>query len=343
MEEKRISTYKNFSFTISPYELGEKMSFIKLLHITREKNARFHHTDKFWNWKHLQNRFGKSYGSYGWDGNRQNAIGLRMLMRWAFETPGRSKIFAMRAVDTATHPTYQRKGIFSALVQKALSDLAGEEIRFIFNTPNPKTSLQGYLKLGWKIVGHPPLYVRVLKYDRLQKDSFEKKILTWKSFRKKYGDNISYLIKEWETKRAHIGYRTPRDLEYLEWRYGECPHFNYKIFALGNKNELEGFAVLRFVRWRRFKSAGLTDIFINNTNLQVRMHFLKELMRTIQVDHIVANFAKETLEHEMLIEAGFQLKIDKNKVLTVHQLDAVPLNPLDLKNWDFTLGDLEVF
>ena len=73
-------------------------------------------------------------------------VGLRAFMRWEF-VAGDRRFRAVRAVDTATHPDHQGKGIFSRLTLEALDSLR-DQADFIFNTPNEK-SLPGYLKMGW--------------------------------------------------------------------------------------------------------------------------------------------------------------------------------------------------
>lgn len=345
LKEKRkaVKTYKGFSFDILSYKPGKETLLIQLLRLTRNNASTIHHTEEFWRWKHLQNPFGKSYGIYGWDERQQKVIGLRMLMRWIFKTPNGSRVYAARCVDTATHPEYQRKGIFTTLTQQALDDIKKDGIRFIFNTPNPKTSLPGYLKLGWKIVGYMPLYVRVLSPCLSRKNVSKKEILTWRSFQRKYKNNISYLVERWESKRKQIGYRIVKDLNYLHWRYGKCPCFNYRIYTTADEKGLQGFAILHLTRWHELKSAMLTDIFLRNPDLQLGLYFLKNLTQDLQVNYITAYFAKGTLEHEILIRSEFQQKSKKGLILTAYQLNLLPLNLFHTKNWDFTLGDLEIF
>ncbi len=64
---------------------------------------------------------------------------------------GRHAVRAVRAVDTATHPDHQGRGIFSTLTPTR-SRRCGSRADLVFNTPNEK-SLPGYLKMGWQIVG----------------------------------------------------------------------------------------------------------------------------------------------------------------------------------------------
>ena len=67
---------------------------------------------ELFSWKHDQNAFGTSPMWVAVDGERIAAF--RTLMRWEFVRGGRI-LRAVRAVDTATDPDYQGKGLFTAL------------------------------------------------------------------------------------------------------------------------------------------------------------------------------------------------------------------------------------
>src|SRR4051812_22573049 len=114
--------------------------------------------DALFRWKHLDNAFGPSPAWVACDGTRLAAV--RYLMRWEFER-GDRRLRAVRAVDTATHPDYQGKGLFTRLTRGALADLQSEGVDFVFNTPNDQ-SRPGYLKMGWSVVGQLPVQSRPL-------------------------------------------------------------------------------------------------------------------------------------------------------------------------------------
>ncbi len=120
----------------------------------------------FFAWKHRENAFGPSPAWVAVDGNR--IVGLRTLMRWEFETRDRP-VRAVRAVDTATHPDHQGRGIFSALTRRAVDELRAEGVDFVFNTPNDK-SRPGYLKMGWQPVGRLPTGLRPASITALPTD-----------------------------------------------------------------------------------------------------------------------------------------------------------------------------
>jgi glycosyltransferase involved in cell wall biosynthesis/predicted N-acetyltransferase YhbS len=108
-------------------------------------------------WKHDQNPFGPSPMWVALDGDR--VVGLRVFMRWQFRRGGEI-LRAVRAVDTATDPDYQGRGLFTALTMHGLDALREDGTDFVFNTPNAQ-SLPGYLKMGWQEVGKVPAAFRV--------------------------------------------------------------------------------------------------------------------------------------------------------------------------------------
>jgi GNAT superfamily N-acetyltransferase len=109
----------------------------------------------FFEWKHEANPFGPSPA---WvaavDGE---VVGFRTLLRWELVGEGR-RLRLVRAVDTATDPAHQGRGIFRRLTLDAVDALADEGVDAVFNTPNAQ-SRPGYLKMGWHQLGRPSLSV----------------------------------------------------------------------------------------------------------------------------------------------------------------------------------------
>ena len=112
--------------------------------------------EQLFRWKHELNAFGPSPAWVATDGDR--VVGVRMFMRWEFVRGGQV-LRAVRAVDTATDPDHQGRGLFTALTLHALDEVAAEGVHFVFNTPNSQ-SRPGYLKMGWREVGRLPAAVR---------------------------------------------------------------------------------------------------------------------------------------------------------------------------------------
>ena len=67
--------------------------------------------EAFFQWKHDENPFGSSPAWVAED-DSGSLVGLRTFLRWRFRRPDGTTFNAVRAVDTATHPDWQGKGIF---------------------------------------------------------------------------------------------------------------------------------------------------------------------------------------------------------------------------------------
>ena len=103
----------------------------------------------WWDWKHVANPFGRSLVLGAFEG--EQLIGLRAFMRWRLVDAQGRRWRCARAVDTATHPAHQGKGIFSQLTLEGLEHLRADGTDIVFNTPNGKSG-PGYRKMGWVAV-----------------------------------------------------------------------------------------------------------------------------------------------------------------------------------------------
>jgi hypothetical protein len=286
------------------------------------------------------------------------AVGLRLLMRWQFRTSAGQILRAVRAVDTATHPAYQRRGIFSTLTRQAIRELKEDGVDLIFNTPNAR-SLPGYLKMGWQVVAKWPVYIRVLKPVRMLSrrsksksasqqsvvfgEYFTSGIRTWQAFAAREGRNSAELLSSWEQQRGQVAIRTPRDFDYLDWRYGQHPHITYSVFAFEHSGGLAGFAILR-PNWRSGRQEiVLTELFLKQADRKLGEFFFKNLMKHLKGDYLVAHFSRHTLDLTLLKQAGFLAIPARGITFTVHPLSLHSDGARDAAFWDLTLGDLEIF
>ncbi|NUN06074.1 MAG: GNAT family N-acetyltransferase [Bdellovibrio sp.] len=331
---------------------------LKLVKVTLGNEGAVRKTEAFWRWKHEDNHFGSSYGLYAQDEAQALAVGLRVLMRWQFRAKDGQMQQAVRAVDTATHPAYQRLGIFSQLTRQAVEDLKQEGVDLIFNTPNAQ-SLPGYLKMGWQVVAKWPLYIRVLKPARMLtrrlksiavsqqiikfEAFFAPNIMTWQVFAARYKKDIPNLVLYWEQQRRQTGLRTFRDFDYIQWRYGQHPHLTYGFYAFEHGGRLAGFAILR-PNWRYgWQEMVLTEMFLQQPDKKLGRSFLKNLTKQLRGDYLVTHFSAPTFEKALLRRAGFLKVPRQGMTFTVNPLSARSQSALVAASWDLTLGDLEIF
>ena len=157
--------------------------------------------------------------------------GFRTFLRWEFATAG-TILRTVRAVDTATDPDFQGRGIFTTLTLAAIEELRADGVDFVFNTPNDQ-SRPGYLKMGWRVVGRLPIALRptgpagLLRIARARTPAARGAVPTTA------GTPATTVLADRglaEALLAHTpagdGLTTHRTPEYLRWRYGlETLHY----------------------------------------------------------------------------------------------------------------------
>jgi predicted N-acetyltransferase YhbS len=225
----------NDTLTLRAATDGDLPAILGLLRqsMGRADDERF---EELFRWKHLDNVFGRSPMWVACDD--ADVVGFRALMRWEFER-GNEVFRAVRAVDTATHPDYQGRGIFGRLTLAAIAELEREGVDFVFNTPNAK-SLPGYLKMGWQEVGRAPACVRPLSLrstanlvrNRVPASHWSEPI--------EFGQRVSGLV---DAIAADIPpsnrLRTRYTADFFRWRYA-IDLLNYRAIATA-----QGTAIVR--------------------------------------------------------------------------------------------------
>lgn len=299
-------------------------------------------------WKHDTNRFGPSPTWVATDGPDGPVIAVRAFMRWEFERGGRV-LRAVRAVDTATDPDHQGKGLFTALTLHGLEAVRAEGVDFVFNTPNDQ-SRPGYLKMDWRVVGHLPAAaaftgvrsaVRAVR-SRVPADR-------WSIDPEQLGcTDLGVPIDEWlagdgparyaQRSRTSAGtvdvreLRTRVDHDFLSWRYG-LDLLHYRVVEDVVEGGGGGSAAV-VVRLRRRGAA---------TELVVADGFGPPAA----VDRLARRTARRAGAHYAIrLGAGrpstrFMPLPGGGPVLTWRAVNDHGMPPLT--NWALTLGDVELF
>lgn len=282
----------------------------------------------FFRWKHLDNPFGRSFMVVA--DHAGEIIGLRAFMRWEF-CAGDRTYRAVRAVDTATDPRFQRRGIFGRLTLEAI-DQVRHETDFIFNTPNPK-SLAGYLKMGWTSVGLVPIYVRPIRPLAVLWHA-----LSNSSEPSAWGEEVAAGLAKWTEHPASDDPRlsTTRSRDFLEWRYGRAPDLRYRTIVRDGS-----IAFFRIRRRGRFIEATLADAVGSSEHSLSAL--LRALRRGVRADYVAAHFPDRTPQRAVLRRAAF-VKAPRGPLLVTRMLSkTIDPDPTKLSSWALTLGDIEVF
>jgi len=311
----------------------------------------------YWRWKHVDNPFGESPVLLA--ESEGQLAGLRAFMRWNWRV-GKHFARSVRAVDTATHPDWQGKGIFTRLTKALLDQMTDEGVHFVFNTPNEK-SRPGYLKMGWRQVGRMDLLIRPVHPLRLGRALFTgradsrgeppeapdpspskalplAKILTSRGF----GE---FLAKVGEGS-LEGRMETVKTVEYLRWRYHAIPEFNYSV--VGDFDEQGGAAVVfRYKTVRGLRELRICEFLLDHSTASISRatSLLSHLLKDGGSDYISAMAAPGDATRAVLIRCGFIPAFRLGPILTVRPLNALPAcrDATRRDTWRFSIGDLELF
>jgi GNAT superfamily N-acetyltransferase len=303
-------------------------------------------SEALWDWKHEQNPFGASFVLLA----EENGvlIGLRAFMQWQWQWNG-NVYKAIRAVDTATHPDHQGKGIFKKLTLQQLELCKQQGIHFVFNTPNDQ-SRPGYLKMGWVQQGKMPLKLKVLNPIALAYAIAFKKgkgaagaddptpAQTW-------DPRVFDLMKNYSVNDQHLN--TALSSSYIRWRYADNPLFSYNYFT-----DFENFLLIGRIKSHSFtRELRLVDCMLFNNaaaNRRINSLISKAVLPYCKKNKIqVISFSGQQYQsyRSALNWMGIIPVQNRGPIVTLRDLNMNERFPelLDIKNWGYSLGDMELF
>jgi hypothetical protein len=298
--------------------------------LRREPDPRF---TQLFAWKHEENAFGRSPAWVAVDGDR--IAGFRALMRWEFVEHGRV-VRAVRAVDTATHPDYQGRGIFTSLALHGIDQLRGD-VAFVFNTPNDQ-SRPGYLKMGWQVVGRVPTAVRPTGWRGLGRIATARvPAERWTTPSDAGLPAAAVLADERALARlvdslpAPEALRTRLSPAFLRWRYG-TPLLAYRaVVAPGGPHE--GIAFFRIRARGDAREAALCDVIAAGGDPSIATALTRAVTRTADADYVIRLGGG-------LVAPGGLVRLPRQGPLLTWRAVTARRAP---DAWDLTLGDIELF
>ena len=294
-----------------------------------DRDERF---ESFFRWKHYESPFGPSPAWVALVGDR--VVGFRVWLRWRFVQSG-EQWEAVRAVDTATHPDFQGRGIFRRLTMQSIECLRERDVAHVFNTPNDN-SRPGYLKMGWEQVGELPVVVRfrspaaAVRAARSRASSSAERWSIPTELAQPADEVLSDagLIDEFIKARPDDGaIRTKVDAEFLRWRYGFGPLHYRGVLTDG------GLALFRLRR----RGTGVECVVGNvlATSRRAEQALITTVAKESKADQMIRlSFAPVWWRGEFALPGG-------GPVLTWRAVNETRMPPLQA--WDLTMGDIELF
>jgi GNAT superfamily N-acetyltransferase len=296
------------------------------------------HHERFFDWKHRDNPFGRSPGWVAEADGR--VVALRAMLRWRFSLGG-ERVTAVRAVDTATHPDFQGRGLFRTLTMRAVDDLTAEGVGWVFNTPNDQ-SRPGYLKMGWSQVGRLPVVVRIPSLAGAAKVARARVPAELWSQDTTAGESAADVLDDTAAldallaSRASRGVRTDHTADSLRWRYTGFPELRYRA-VLAGPNVEDGVALFRLRRRGPACEAAVCEVLAPEDDRRVRARLLAAVATAAGADHAVALAA----DGSGLRSRYFPLP-GQGPILTWRPLRSREA-PTDPRSWRLSLGDVELF
>ncbi len=298
----------------------------------RDQDPRF---EALFAWKHLENAFGESPAWVACDGDR--IAGFRTLMRWEFADGDRT-LHAVRAVDTATHPDYQGRGIFTRLTLHALEELTASGTDFVFNTPNDQ-SRPGYLKMGWQVVGQLPTVVRPTRLSRLARIAKARVPAERWSTPSTAGEDAAAVVADAGALAILIGERAPSTTgietrlspEFLAWRFG-TPLLGYRA-VVADAGLDHGVAIFRIRARGSAQEAALVALLTRAGDRRTAARLVRAVRTSAAADYVLALGGPR-------VWPGGLTRLPGVGPLLTHRPLATPDAP---SGWNMTLGDIELF
>ena len=287
-------------------------------------------------WKHDDNPFG---ASPVWVAEADGElVGIRAFLRWAFRRPEGGVAAAVRAVDTATHPAAQGRGVFTRLTTTAIDELREEGVDFVFNTPNDR-SRPGYLKMGWQVVGRVPVTVRPSGPGGLARTARARVPAAKWSLPSRVGEHPADAFAESTALDALLagqppprGLATVRSVGFLRWRYGFEP-LAYRVLPAGD-SIAAGFAVFRLRARGDAIECTIADVVVPGGDHRAAVRLAADAAARTRADYAL-------LVGHRAGRGGFLPLPGQGPVLTWRRLaDRDPSPP---SRWALSLGDLELF
>lgn len=285
-------------------------------------------------WKHVDSPFGRSPI---WLAEAEGRIaGYRAFMRWNLVDESGREWRAVRAVDTATHPDFQRRGIFRTLTTHAVEQVREEGVDLVFNTPNTQ-SRPGYLKMGWVDVGRLPVAFRPTSLGAISRLARARTAAQKWSEQSVTGESASSVVATrgfaelLDRQPRPTGLATRLNGDFFRWRYGLEP-LRYRAWA--PQGVKAGVVLFRVRRRGAARECAVGHVVAPGGDHWRVRQLLVSLTKAVDADYVLRIGGPD-------VRAGFAPLVGQGPLFTARSVASDP--PPTLAGWDLQLGDIELF
>jgi GNAT superfamily N-acetyltransferase len=321
--------------TIRPAEPGDRERILHLLSVSHgwETDDRFR---TYFQWKHET----PPLGSPSWLAFEDDElVGYRSFLTWEFEHAGGATIAAARAVDVATLPRAQGRGVFGELMKHAVNELRAAGTELIFTTPNQRAA-RGWLRAGALELGRLPVFVRphslsaVLRMIR-SRAAADRWPVPCSAGRPSADALADTELPELLTRLPPAqSIRTRRTVDFLQWRYG-FEALGYRVITVDD-DVRQGLAVFRLRHRGGAIEAAVCDVLVPDGNSRSSVELARRVVRECGADYAIRSGRAPVVDR-----AGFVPLPKQGPVLYALPLKR-GLDVGSLDRWDLCLGDVEL-
>jgi N-acetylglutamate synthase-like GNAT family acetyltransferase len=291
-------------------------------------------SEQLWKWKHVENPNGASPVLVAEADGK--VVGVRAFLRWQWVYKGKV-LQAIRAVDTATHPDFQGKGIFKKLTLQGLDQAKLAGIDLVYNTPN-ESSKPGYLKMGWVEMSRMALKLKVNPFA--YKSSIPPAVPT------KDWEKLKFVLPLFSNPIAsHELVHTLLSPAYIRWRYQDNPLFDYHFLS-----DYRSYVLFYRIKQHSFgQEMRVVDLLtIKGAFDKASKKGLAAEFKKISSNCFLTSASGRHFELTENVYPGMGLLpvMAKGPIVTLRNisLDEEAFKELGKQqNWGYSLGDMELF
>jgi GNAT superfamily N-acetyltransferase len=316
---------------------------------------------RFWRWEFMEGPDGKAFIYIIQDGER--VVGHFADIPRQFSVNG-EPVLGTISVDLMVHPDFRRKGFFFKMGQYAAQRVQSKSGDFMISFPIRTETINGFKKLGWKIVSELPVLVYPIRFRGIVLRYLPSSFLSFViggimkffyslifSGRKGKGgegfeiDEVTQIDDPFDqfcqkalSLHSIMGVRSPA---FFKWRYLQHPTRTYTIYRAMKERVMRGYIVLRKVDLLEFNSAVIVDLLaLDGECLAALVEKGIEYSQRQGADLLGFMLPKGHDYEKILRRKGFLPSL-KNFLLMVYPcIEKKPL--LSATNWYVTWGDTDV-
>jgi GNAT superfamily N-acetyltransferase len=219
---------------------------------------------RFVDWLYSRNPAGEGMVWYAATGDAAvPSAGQVAVVPLRVEAPGQAGVAGL-VLNVATHPAWRGRGIFAALLARAVAENARRGLRYSFALPNPSSTPAFLRHAGFADAGRVPLLLAPLdaaalaatrrglarvgvglgarllaahgaaRRTRIPALPVEEVPADWAGF-----DAL------WARLRPGRRVAVVRDRAFAAWRFGACPTRRYRLYVARSGGDVAGFVVTR--------------------------------------------------------------------------------------------------